>query len=286
MLPPLQCLNGIKISNLIGKMKIATWNVNSINKRLPLLLDFLRQEDIDVACLQEIKATVENFPSFELELAGYKSCYVCEQGKNGVAILSRHPIKLCDEYLDIPDKEARFLSVKIQKDNTSLKLACIYVPVGGFKDFSDFNRDDKEKWQKKLTFLRALYRYLKKENISLVAGDFNMISSLNELADKSQQNFICCSEQERKIFSEFLKLGYDNVYNTLNPNKIEYSWWNYQFGFYASNIGLRLDHILAKPDFFRFKNIEIKKHPWRDDKNASDHAPIILDCDCFQNVND
>lgn len=260
-------------------MKIATWNVNSINKRLPLLLDFLKQEDIDILCLQETKATEESFPRFELELAGYKTFCVCEQGKNGVAVLSRYPIKLCDEKLNTPDNEARFLCVQVEKSDVYFKIACVYVPVGGFKDFSKFNKDDEEKWQKKLTFLRALYRYLKIENISIVAGDFNMISSLNELADKSQTNFICCSEKERKIFSEFLKLGYENVYNTLNPTQTEYSWWSYQFGFYASNIGLRLDHILAKKDSFKFHHIEIKKHPWRDDKNASDHAPIVLNCE-------
>ncbi len=271
-------------------MKIATWNVNSIQKRLPLIIRFLKEENVDILCLQELKTDAADFPAFELTLEGYHSASVCEKGKNGVAIISKHKIEVVSEKLapkqELTEKEARFILANVWVNDEKISVASVYVPVGGFKDLNELTAEDKEKWNHKLTFLRALYLHLKQTPPDIVLGDFNMVSSLQDISDKTKTNFICCSEKERLIFSEFLKLGYENVYQTLNPNTIAYSWWSYQFGYYTSDLGYRLDHILCKQNRFEYQDICIKKDPWRTHKDASDHAPVILTCTAKRERND
>lgn len=262
-------------------MKLATWNVNSIRKRLPLVLEFLQQEQIDVLCVQETKTDDVGFPQFELNLAGYKCLSVCEGGHNGVAVISKYPIKQIDTCLPLADtslkEEARFLSVAIQAESRDISIGCVYVPVGGFKDFNNLDETDILKWQKKLTFLRGLYAYLKKKPLDIIAGDFNIVADEKDISDKTKTNFICCSPKERAIFAEFLKLGFDHVYRLLNPDKIAYSWWSYQFGYYQSDLGYRIDHILCRQKKFHYRQMHICKDPWRGFPDTSDHAPVVLD---------
>lgn len=262
-------------------MKIATWNVNSIRKRLPLLLQFLQNEQIDVLCVQETKTDYAGMPQFELNLVGYKCLSVCEGGQNGVAIITRYPIKQIADKLLLADtelqQEARFLSAHVSIEGQDVSIGCVYVPVGGFKDFKALDETDELKWQKKLMFLRGLYAFLKKNPIDILAGDFNIVADERDISDSTKINFICCSPKERLIFNEFLKLGYDHVYRILNPDKIAYSWWSYQFGYFQSNMGYRIDHILCRSNRFQYRQMEILKYPYRQLPDTSDHAPVVLE---------
>ncbi len=263
-------------------MKIATWNVNSINKRIKLLLEFLEKEKIDVLCVQELKIGYNDFPVFDLKLAGYNSLCSCENGKNGVAIISKYDMQLISNgFEQNSNREARFIAANIKTPDKNMSIGCVYVPVGGFKDFEDLTEEEITKWNHKLLFLRQFYGYLKKNPLDIVAGDFNMVSKIEDISDKLKQNFICCSPKERKIMYEFEKLGYDNVYNVLYPQKVAYSWWSYQFGYYTSNLGYRLDHILCRQNKFKYSNIDIKHEHWRSVDNASDHAPVVLEFEFF-----
>lgn len=259
-------------------MKISSWNVNSLSKRLSLVLQFLKEEDIDVLCLQELKLEDDSFPIFDFKLAGYDSLFLGEKGKNGVAIISRHalrnvPAQLGSHFLT---DEARFITAKISILSHEITIGNVYVPVGGFKDFDFLSQEDMDKWNKKLFFLRGLYSFLKSNPLDIVLGDFNIVSTKNDISEVEKANFICCSQKEREIFSEFLKLGYENTYNIIKPDERAYSWWSYQFGYYQNNKGYRLDHILCKKGVFVYEDICIKKEPWRSHVNASDHAPVIL----------
>lgn len=262
-------------------MKIATWNVNSIQKRLPLILSFLEKENIDILCLQETKISDKDFPAFELKLNGYYSVFSGAGKNNGVAIISKYPVteqKVTAS--DILYSEPRFLLATIQYGGVERTIATVYVPVGGFKDMNFLTKEDREKWNFKLNFLRSLYSFIKKEPIDIISGDFNMVSCLAEISDKSKSNFLCCSERERNIFSEFLKLGYNNAHKGSVESPV-YSWWSYQFGHYQSNIGYKLDHILYQKDSIQCKNAIIANKPWREVKDASDHAPLYAEFEFF-----
>lgn len=262
-------------------MKIATWNVNSVNKRLNLILDFMKKENPDILCLQELKTNDSEFPYFDFQMAGYNSSCFCESRKNGVAVISKFEMQIISRGLGIKqeNEEARFISVNIPVSGKILTVSSVYVPVGGFKDFDDFTDEDYCKWNNKLSFLRQLYSYIKKNPQDIIAGDFNMVSKPEDISDKSKQNFICCSPKEIKIMSEFEKLGYDNVGNALKPHGTACSWWGYQSGPYVADSGLRLDHIFCARNKFTYSDINIKKKQWRDVANASDHAPVILECE-------
>src|SRR5579875_2407283 len=154
-------------------MRLATWNVNSVNARLPHLLRWLAEETPDVACLQELKCVDEKFPREEVEAAGYNVLVHGQKSYNGVAILSRFPLEEARRGLPIPDDadtHSRYIEAVVEAPSP-VRVACIYLPNG--------NPIGTEKFDYKLRWMSRLYAHasdlLKLEEATVLAGDFNVI---------------------------------------------------------------------------------------------------------------
>lgn len=264
-------------------IKIATWNVNSINKRLSLLMEWVSFHQPDILFLQELKCPFDKFPSFDLKFLGYDSLCVCQEKMHGSAILSRHPMELITDKLPTitadNTQEARFIAAKVKLPQKEITVGSVYVPAGGFSDISQLSVEEKVKFETKINFLRRLYKFLKENQLDVLGGDFNIAPRLQDMSDETKQNFVCCSSKERSIFEAFLDLGYINGYNEVKPYEKAYSWWSYQFGYQAANLGYRLDHILCKENIFRYNEACIDRQGTMKRADSSDHAPVILRLD-------
>ncbi len=262
-------------------MKLVTWNVNSINKRFNLLCEYLETEAPDIVFLQEIKCNEDQFPFLSLNMKGYKAVCSLQEQRHGVAILSKHPVSLIRQelqpYIFDRNKEARYVEAEVFIDDQRLKVASVYVPAGGFNDVSKLSPEEREKLEVKISFLRRLYKHVKENPVSILAGDFNIAPRLIDMYDPEKQNFICCSQKERSVFKAFLDLGFENAFNQVHPNEQAFSWWSYQFGHYAQNWGYRLDHILCRQGLFKYQEARIDSQKTMNRPDSSDHAPVFAE---------
>lgn len=256
-------------------IKIVTWNINSIRKRYDILTSFLRKERPDVLLLQETKCPDDKFPEFDFLCLGYKSAINGNIKNNGVAILSRFPILKVDrKFGDDQWNDGRYIQTTLDAGGDTFTISSIYAPCGGSPFDLVQNIEGTERFQKKLSFYRELYKKMKTEK-SIYAGDFNICPTENDMFSPLKKGYICCSEKEFHIFKCLLALGYTDTFRARNGNKSCYSWWDSAQHHYSSNKGLRLDHILVpNGDKYIVKSCHIDltsmNHP-----TASDHAPVI-----------
>jgi len=251
-------------------MKIATWNVNSIRARLPRLLDWLRQRQPDVACLQETKVVDDLFPRAEIESLGYHCVCTGQKTYNGVAVLSRTPPVevLRDLPGEPPESERRFLAV----DVSGVRVVCVYVPNG--------REAESPHWQAKLQWLERLRTYLAAALETTpelaVCGDFNIAPADADVWDVALwqgQNLF--TEAEKAMFRGFLDLGLTDTLRHHQPGPGVYTWWDYRNGALHRGWGLRIDHILASPALAgRLLKAEVDREA-RKGSQPSDHAPVI-----------
>ena len=249
-----------------GLMKIASWNVNSINVRLPQLLRLLEDERPDVIALQETKVPDERFPVAEIEAAGYQAQFAGQKSYNGVAILSRLPANHCVSDLPgLEDPQRRFLAATIG----DLRIVNVYVPNG--------QEIGSGKYRYKFDWLTALHAFLEKELAAhkqlIVLGDFNIAPADLDVHDPRRwHEKIMCSSEERRQFDSLLALGLVDSVRSLYPDEPIYSWWDYRLNAFRRGWGLRIDHLL----------ITAAMHPikagvatgFRDLERPSDHAPV------------
>lgn len=254
-------------------MKIATWNVNSINVRIPQLIGWLREAEPDVLCVQETKTIDENFPDGILEEAGYTSVFTGEKAYNGVAILSKGlPIE--DVQLGFPGDEADAPKRMIAATVGGIRIVNTYIPNGS-ELWSD-------KFKFKLDWLIRLRRYFDAtcdahDNV-LLCGDFNVghypEDVWNAVAYAGKLHF---SKPERAAIEYVRQWGFEDIFRRLNGNVKEFSWWDYRAGSWQKNQGLRIDHIWTTPKLAASaKTCMIDKSPRYLDL-PSDHAPVIAD---------
>lgn len=249
---------------------IATWNINSIRTRLPLLLSWLKEMAPDVVLLQETKATDDQFPCDEIENLHYNISHHGQKTYNGVAILSKFPIE--DVIKGIPgfeDDKARYIEAVIN----GVRIASVYVP-NGMAVGSD-------KYAYKLDFLRHLYAHVQTvltyDEALVLGGDFNIAPSDLDVYDPQEwHEKILCSTPEREAFRSLLYLGLTDALRTLHPQEKEiYTWWDYRGGDWQNNFGLRIDHFLLSPQAAdRLKDVSVDKKV-RDAEKSSDHAPVL-----------
>lgn len=254
-------------------MKIASWNVNSIKARLEHVKSWLEQETPDVLLLQELKGT--EFPSEAFRGLGYESIAVTQKAYNGVAILSRLPVKAVSKSLaglDV-DTHARFLEV-IVKD---IRIVNIYLPNG--------NPIGTEKFEYKLDWmdrLRAqMKRWLKNDIPTVVGGDFNVIpEDIDCHKPASWMGDALFQPEPRARYRGYLELGYVDAFRSLHPQaKGQFTFWDYFRKAFENNRGIRIDHFLLSPQLAsRLKSCEIDKGP-RAMEKPSDHTPIVLTLD-------
>ena len=251
-------------------MKVASWNVNSINMRLPHVLDWLAAHKPDTLMLQELKCMDEKFPLQEIEAAGYNVAVHGQKSWNGVAILSPHAIEDVMKGLpgDDSDEQSRYLEATIN----GVRVASIYLPNG--------NPVDTEKYPYKLAWFDRLIAQAQKllttEQPVVLAGDYNIIPEDRDCYDPAAwaEDALFRLESRQK-FRSLLNLGFTDAFRAVNDDDHQYTFWDYQAGAWPKDHGIRIDHLLLSPQAAdRLKTCAIDRAP-RAAEKASDHTPIF-----------
>ncbi len=251
-------------------MKIATWNVNSINVRLEAVTAWLTRHRPDVLMLQELKTT--EFPADAFTALGYQSAIVTQKTYNGVAILSR--AKLTTVLAALPDgagdEQARYL----EADCNGLRLACLYLPNGNPVDSDKFSY--KLSW---MTRLKNRLAQLRRDGVSVAAGgDYNVIPEDKDCHDPAAWTGDALFRPEsRAAFRALINLGYYDALRIHDRRTGQYSYWDYQGGAWPQDKGIRIDHFLLSPDLAdRLVSCSIDKEP-RAAEKSSDHVPVMIE---------
>jgi len=253
-------------------MKIATYNVNGVNGRLPVLLRWLKESSPDVACLQELKAPEEKFPLEAIRNAGYNSIWHGQISWNGVAILSKHEIKERRRGLpgDPEDLHSRYIEATIN----NLVIGCLYLPNGNPYPGPKF--DYKLNWFKRFT--SHAKKLLQQEVPVVLAGDFNVMPrELDVYKPERWVNDALFRKEVRIAFKKLVAQGWTDALRELHPGETIYTFWDYFRNAYTRNAGLRIDHFLLSPHIAkRLKKAEVDRHV-RGWEKTSDHAPVWIE---------
>ncbi len=253
-------------------MRIATWNVNSIRARMPVVMAWLNAARPDVLLLQEIKCETECFPLMEFKGAGYDVSAHGQKGYNGVAIASVHKIEDVSEGLPCrnDDAQSRYLEATIK----GVRMASVYLPNG--------NPLGTEKYAYKLAWMKRLKARMadlwREEKLVVLGGDFNVIPEEIDVHNpKGWEKDALFYPATRAAFREILALGYTDIYRALHPYEKAYTFWDYMSVAWAQDKGLRIDHFLLSPEAVdRTVSCVIDKGP-RGEEKASDHTPVVVE---------
>lgn len=253
-------------------MKIATWNVNSIAVRLPHLLDWLKTNEPDVVCLQEIKCTDDRFPLKAIQEVGYQAEIFGQPTYNGVAILARQPITNVQKGFpgDAPDAQRRLLAATVQ----GVRVINVYIPNG-----SEVGAD---KYYYKLDWLEKLHAFFTTDcsvNEPLVlCGDFNIAPEDRDIHDPIMwYGKILCSPPERAALQKLADWGLHDTFRQHHAKAGLFSWWDYRGGGFRRNHGLRIDHLWATPGLASQCSACLIDLVPRKLERPSDHAPVIAE---------
>jgi exodeoxyribonuclease-3 len=252
-------------------MKIASWNVNSLNVRLPHVLAWNAVARPDILALQETKMTDDRFPADALLEAGYHSVFSGQKTYNGVAVLSREPAR--DPVTDIPgleDHQRRILAVTIG----DIRVINLYVVNGSEVGSEKF--DYKLHWLEKVT--DWLGEEMKQHENVVVLGDFNIAPDDRDVYDPEDwAGKILCSAPEREAFEKILGLGLTDTFRMFEQEERTWSWWDYRMNMFRRKLGLRIDLVLASPAMTsRCTSSYVDIEPRRQER-PSDHAPAIAE---------
>jgi exodeoxyribonuclease-3 len=253
-------------------LKIATFNINNVNRRLPNLLRWLRAAKPDVVCLQELKAADDEFPHAAIEKAGYGAVWRGQKTWNGVAILSRksEPVLIRSALPgDSGDREARYIEAAV----SGIVIACIYLPNGNPQPGPKF--DYKLAWFSRLRKHAA--KFLKQELPVVLAGDYNVAPTPFDIyPTKSWDKDALIQPKSRAAFAALTAQGWTDAIRTLHPSKPMYSFWDYKRNRWPRDAGLRLDHLLLSPALApRLAKAGVDRKI-RGEDGASDHAPAWI----------
>lgn len=251
-------------------MQIATWNVNSLNVRLPQVSDWLIAHQPDVLAMQELKLEQDKYPAAALQMMGWNSVWSGQKTYNGVAIVSRHPIE--DVHVGLPDlpddPQKRVIAATIK----GVRVINVYCVNGEALDSPKFAY--KREWFAALTRFVAeqMQRYPK----LVLLGDFNIAPSDNDVYDPVKwHEKIHCSREERLWFKALLDLGLHDSLRSVYPEGAFYTWWDYRGGMFPKGLGLRIDHILmSKALMADLQDVVVDKET-RALERPSDHAPVV-----------
>jgi exodeoxyribonuclease-3 len=262
-------------------MKIATWNINSVRLRKEIVLKLLKEENIDILCLQETKTNDENFPHNFFISNGYDEAHFSgEKSYNGVAIISKHSLQNRIN-LDFYNSDKRHISINFSHRDKQVELHNFYIPAGG--DIPDVNENPK--FLHKLEYCRLIDEWFrqnrnKNDNI-IVVGDFNVAPYENDVwSHKQLLKVVSHTPPEIDALNNFKSsINFQDVARNFVPEAEKlYSWWSYRNrDWKKSNRGRRLDHIwVTKPLLNNVKNFHILKEA-RDWEKPSDHVPVIIE---------
>ena len=250
-------------------MKIATFNINNVNRRLANLLAWLEAAKPDVVCLQELKAADREFPIAAIESAGYGATWRGQQTWNGVAILARDAEPVITHRTlpgDSTDAQSRYLEAAIN----GVLIACIYAPNG--------NPQPGPKFDYKLAWLERLIEHahgLIDAGVQVVlAGDYNVVPTPADIyPTRSWDSDALVQPASRERFKRLIEQGWTDAIRSLHPNQPMYTFWDYKRGRWGRDAGLRIDHLLLSPALSsRLSDAGVDKAT-RGEDGASDHAP-------------
>jgi|SRR6218665_111787 len=254
-------------------MKIATYNVNGVNGRLPVLLRWLNEQKPDIVCLQELKAPQEKFPEQAIIEAGYHAIWHGQKSWNGVAILSRSGnIKEVGRILpgDDEDVQSRYMEALVD----GVLICCLYLPNGNPAPGPKL--EYKLKWFERLTDRAKILLDFKIPVILM--GDFNVMpTELDVYKPERWKDDALFRPEVRASFHNLVAQGWTDAVRKLHPDEIIYTFWDYFRNAYGRNAGLRIDHFLISPELVhRLKNAGVDKHV-RGWEKSSDHAPVWIE---------
>lgn len=254
-------------------MRVATWNINDIRKRLPLLLAWLEATQPDVVALQELKCTAEDFPGDDLARLGYRSLVVGQKTWNGVALLclDREPIEIRRALPgDAADKQARYVEAAVN----GVIVASLYLPNGNPVPGPKF--DYKIAWfERLLNHARAL---IKSGHPVVLAGDYNVVPTDEDIySPVTWRDNALLQDEPRQAYARLLKQGWIDAIARKLSGQRPFTFWDYRRNRWQRDAGLRIDHILLSKSLKpRLADAGIDRAV-RGVDGASDHAPVWIE---------
>jgi exodeoxyribonuclease-3 len=256
-------------------LKITSWNVNSLNVRLPHVLAWTDVAKPDIVALQETKLPDERFPVDDLAEAGYNCVFSGQPTYNGVAVLSREVAR--DPVMDIPgldDPQRRILAVTIPTEMGDVRIVNLYVVNG--------SEVGSEKFAYKMNWLERVGAWLAKESEQhenlVVLGDFNIAPDDRDVHDaEAWKDKILCSVEEREALNGILDLGLKDTFRLFEQEDRVYSWWDYRMNAFRRKMGLRIDLVLASEKMTAKCTASYVDIEPRRQERPSDHAPAVAE---------
>ncbi|HEV2569401.1 exodeoxyribonuclease III [Sphingomonas sp.] len=254
-------------------MKIATYNVNGVNGRLPVLLRWLEQSRPDIVCLQELKASSEKFPEAAIAAAGYEAIWHGQKSWNGVAILSRvgTPVETRRGLPGDPDpSQSRYIEAAVN----GLLIGGLYLPNGNPKPGPKF--DYKLAWFERL--IEHAAELIGCGAPVVLAGDYNVMPTDRDVYKPERWlDDALFAPEARDAYARLLAQGWTDALRTKHPDETIYTFWDYFRNAFNRNAGLRIDHLLLSPSLVpRFKRAEVDREV-RSWEKTSDHAPVWIE---------
>lgn len=262
-----------------GKSKmtrIATFNVNGVNGRLPVLLKWLGETEYDIVCLQELKTSDEKFPADAIKGAGYGAIWHGQKSYNGVAILARGAEPL-ERRRGLPGDPDDTHSRYIEAEVNGLVVGCLYLPNG--------NPAPGPKFDYKLRWFDRLISYgqqlLGDGAMSILCGDYNVVpTEIDAVVPRRWLGDAVYFPESRRAYAEMLANGWTDAVRRIHPDKGIYTYWNFSYrGGYDRSSGLRMDHLLVSPSLsekLRNAGVDVELRGW---EKPSDHAPAWIEVD-------
>ncbi len=253
-------------------MKIATFNINNVNRRLPNLVAWLHAAQPDIVCLQELKTEQHTFPARALADAGYNAVWHGQRSWNGVAILARGAAPVLTRATlpgDTADTQARYIEAAV----SGILIASIYLPNG--------NPQPGPKFAYKLAWFERLITHAAELHATglpvILAGDYNVVPTDADIyPTKSWARDALLQPQSRNAFARLLAQGWTDALRTIHPTGQLYTFWDYKRDRWPRNAGLRLDHLLLSPALApRLSDAGVDRDI-RGEEGASDHAPAWI----------
>lgn len=258
----------------MGITRIATFNVNGVNGRLPVLLRWLAETPCDIVCLQELKTSDGKFPAEAIRAAGYGAIWHGQKSYNGVAILARG-VEPVERRRGLPgdpdDTHSRYIEAEI----SGLIVGCLYLPNG--------NPAPGPKFDYKLRWFERLISYgkgLLLEGAPVVlCGDYNVVpTTIDAVAPRRWLGDAVYFPESREAYAAMLQDGWVDAVRRVHPEKGIYTYWNFSYrGGYDRGSGLRMDHLLLNPSLagqLRNAGVDVETRGW---EKPSDHAPAWID---------
>lgn len=252
-------------------MKLAAWNVNSLNVRLPHVIEWLKTHQPDALCLQELKMEDAKFPLAAFDDIGYYAVFNGQKTYNGVAIISRaRPENVSRDIAGFDDHQKRVIAATIE----GVRVVSAYIPNG--------QTVESEKYQYKLRWLDAMQAYMRNTiaeyGDAALLGDYNIAPDDRDVYDpKAWEGQVLCTVAERDAFRSLVGLGLVDSFRLFAQAEKSFSWWDYRMNGFKRNLGLRIDHILLTAGLAARCTASIIDVEPRKLERPSDHAPVVAD---------